>query len=48
MVSYHSREVKKTMIKQILVFAFCILVLGLAAPSGWAETGGPAKRKDHV
>lgn len=33
------------MIKQIFLFAVCILTLGLAAPSGWAEIGDPAKGK---
>jgi mono/diheme cytochrome c family protein len=38
------KEVDKNMIHQrILLLAVCGLTLGLTAPSGWAETGDPAK-----
>ena len=33
------------MIQRISLLAVCGLTLGLTAPSGWAETGDPAKGK---
>jgi len=33
------------MIQRISLLAVCGLMLGLTAPSGWAETGDPAKGK---
>jgi mono/diheme cytochrome c family protein len=33
------------MIQRITLLAVCGLTLGLTAPSGWAETGDPAKGK---
>jgi mono/diheme cytochrome c family protein len=39
------KEVDKNMIQRIAVLAVCGLTLGLTAPSGWAETGDPAKGK---
>ena len=34
------------MIQRISLLAVCGLTLGLTAPSGWAETGDPAKGKE--
>jgi len=39
------KEVDKNMIQRISILAVCGLTLGLTAPSGWAETGDPAKGK---
>jgi high-affinity iron transporter len=40
-----NKEVDKNMIQRISLLALCGLTLGLTAPSGWAETGDPAKGK---
>jgi mono/diheme cytochrome c family protein len=39
------KEVDKNVIQHISILAVCGLTLGLTAPSGWAETGDPAKGK---